>query len=105
MLELEKYSSGVGDRFAQQAEAQLRAFMHNPECSDFNPDMRQLLHVGYKVAAQKGEKYINLVRACKTTIARNVPQIYLSSTSSRSFPTLDSDQSLTYTIWEYRTGR
>ncbi len=27
MLALERYSVGVGDRFAQQAEAQLRAFM------------------------------------------------------------------------------
>ncbi len=48
------------------------AVRHDPQCKDFNPSLRQLLHVGYKVAAQKGEKYLGLVRACETTIARNV---------------------------------
>jgi tagaturonate epimerase len=48
------------------------ALRHDPQCKDFNPSLRQLLHVGYKIAANKGEKYINLVHACETTIARNV---------------------------------
>jgi tagaturonate epimerase len=48
------------------------ALRHSPECKDFNPSFRQLLHVGYKIAANKGEKYRSLVRACETTIARNV---------------------------------
>jgi hypothetical protein len=48
------------------------ALRHDPQCKDFNPSLRQLLHVGYKVAANKGEKYLSLVRACETTIARNV---------------------------------
>jgi hypothetical protein len=54
---------------ASQYAAVLR---HDPQCKDFNPSFRQLLHVGYKVAANKGEKYLDLVRACETTIARNV---------------------------------
>ncbi len=48
------------------------ALRHDPKCKDFNPSLRQLLHVGYKVAANKGEKYMGLVRACETTIAHNV---------------------------------
>jgi tagaturonate epimerase len=48
------------------------ALRHDPQCKDFNPSLRQLLHVGYKVAANKGEKYLSLVRDCETTIARNV---------------------------------
>jgi tagaturonate epimerase len=48
------------------------ALRHDPKCKDFNPSPRQLLHVGYKVAAKKGEKYLGLVRACETTIAHNV---------------------------------
>ena len=48
------------------------AVRHDPQCKDFNPSLRQLLHVGYKVAAHKGAKYLGLVRVCETTIARNV---------------------------------
>jgi hypothetical protein len=54
---------------AAQYAATLR---HDHQCKDFNPSLRQLLHVGYKIAANKGEKYLSLVRACETTIARNV---------------------------------
>ena len=59
----------VGQWGAAQYAAALR---HDPQCKDFNPSLRQLLHVGYKVAAKKGEEYLSLVRACETTIARNV---------------------------------
>ncbi len=48
------------------------ALRHDPKCKDFNPSLRQLLHVGYKVAAKKGDVYLNLVRECETSIARNV---------------------------------
>ena len=58
---------------AQWSAAQFAAAVrHDPKCKDFNPHFRQLLHVGYKVAANKGETYLRLVRACETTIARNV---------------------------------
>lgn len=48
------------------------ALRHDPQCPDFNPHLRQLLHVGYKVAAKMGERYLALVRACEETVARNV---------------------------------
>lgn len=48
------------------------ALRHDPQCKDFNPSLRQLLHVGYKIAANKGDEYLGLIRACETTIARNV---------------------------------
>ncbi|MCX7603281.1 MAG: hypothetical protein N2036_04315, partial [Bryobacteraceae bacterium] len=48
------------------------ALRHDPRCPDFNPHLRQLLHVGYKVAAKMGERYLQLVRACEETVARNV---------------------------------
>lgn len=48
------------------------AVRHDPMCKDFNPHMRQLLHVGYKVAAKNGDQYLNLVRSCESTIAPNV---------------------------------
>lgn len=48
------------------------ALRHDPKCKDFNPSLRQLLHVGYKVAAKKGETYLSLVRESEASIARNV---------------------------------
>jgi len=48
------------------------ALRHEPGAPQFNPHLRQLLHVGYKVAADFGPRYIGLVAACRDTIARNV---------------------------------
>jgi hypothetical protein len=36
---------------------------HNQDCSDYNSDARQLLHVGYKIAAKMGDRYLDLLRA------------------------------------------
>jgi hypothetical protein len=48
------------------------ALRHDPKCLDFNPHLRQLLHVAYKLAAKKGGRYLELVRANGKIIARNV---------------------------------
>jgi hypothetical protein len=48
------------------------AVRHDPRNPGFDPNIRQLLHVGYKVAAKKGKTYLDLVRSCEETIARNV---------------------------------
>jgi tagaturonate epimerase len=48
------------------------ALRHDPKCQGFNPSLRQLLHVGYKIAAKKGRIYLDLVRECESSIARNV---------------------------------
>ena len=54
------------------SEEYIGALRHDPACPAFNPSMRQLLHVGYKIAAQMGERYLGLLRACEPTISRNV---------------------------------
>lgn len=48
------------------------ALRHDPGHAEFNPHLRQLLHVAYKIAARKGDSYLNLVRRSHATIARNV---------------------------------
>ena len=35
---------------------------------------RQLLHVGYKIAAKLGEPYTDMLLACEESISRNVTQ-------------------------------
>jgi tagaturonate epimerase len=54
---------------AAQYTAALRHDQANPE---YNPDLRQLLHVGYKVAATMGERYLRMLDECEEPIARNV---------------------------------
>jgi len=48
------------------------ALRHDPSCPQFNPHLRQLIHVGYKIAAQLGDRYLQMLDACEPTIARNV---------------------------------
>jgi len=48
------------------------ALRHDPDCKDFIPHLRQLLHVAYKIAAKLGERYLKLLKECETVIAKNV---------------------------------
>ncbi|MEK7707459.1 MAG: tagaturonate epimerase family protein, partial [Verrucomicrobiota bacterium] len=48
------------------------ALRHEPTCAGFNPSLRQLLHVGFKIAAKLGDRYLSLVRQNRAIIARNV---------------------------------
>jgi len=45
---------------------------HDPKGKDCNPHFRQLLHVGFKIAAKKGERYLKMLEANETIIGRNV---------------------------------
>jgi hypothetical protein len=53
-------------------EQYVRALRHNQADTLFNPNLRQLLHVGFKVAAKMGPRYLKLLEECKTSVARNV---------------------------------
>ena len=54
------------------SEQFVAAVRHDPTNPAFNPHLRQLLHVGFKVAAQMGERYLAMLKVCEPTIARNV---------------------------------
>ena len=54
------------------ADAYVHALRHDPSCPDYNPSVRQLLHVGYKIAAKMGERYLHMLDECKATISKNV---------------------------------
>ncbi|MGC2548585.1 MAG: tagaturonate epimerase family protein [Silvibacterium sp.] len=59
----------VAEWTSQQFTAALR---HNPTDPAYNPGIRQLLHVGFKIAAQMGRRYLDLLEANEAVIARNV---------------------------------
>ncbi len=48
------------------------AVRHVPANPDFNADMRQLLHVSFKVAAKHGSRYTDLLVANREIVARQV---------------------------------
>jgi len=61
------------DQVARWTSAQFEAALrHDPKCPEFNPSLRQLLHVGYKIAAQQGPRYLNMLDACAQTVSQNV---------------------------------
>ena len=48
------------------------ALRHDQQSSLYNPSFRQLLHVGFKVAAKLGPRYLDLLKANEAVIAGNV---------------------------------
>jgi tagaturonate epimerase len=48
------------------------ALRHIPSHPQFNPHMRQLLHVSFKLAAKAGARYIELLKANEDIVAKNV---------------------------------
>jgi len=56
-----------GERFA----ATLR---HDVRCPHYNPHFRQLLHVGYKIAAEKGARYLDALTRFEPIIAGHVAE-------------------------------
>lgn len=54
------------------SEQYTSALRHDPKCPQYNRSLRQLLHVGYKIAAKMGDRYLRLLQQCRGPIARNV---------------------------------
>jgi hypothetical protein len=59
---------------AWDGESYARALRHDQSCQDYNPDLRQLLHVGYKVAAEMKDSYYPALEKYADTIAEQVLQ-------------------------------
>jgi hypothetical protein len=56
------------------AEQFVSALRHDQTCPQYNPNLRQLLHVGYKVAAKMGDRYLEMLDACEVSVSRNVTE-------------------------------
>ena len=50
------------------------ALRHVPGAKAYNSSLRQLLHVGFKVAAKMGQRYLGLLEANEAVIAKNVTE-------------------------------
>ena len=56
------------------SEQYTSALRHIKISPSYNSSLRQLLHVGFKVAAKMGNRYIDLLELNESVIARNVTQ-------------------------------
>jgi len=68
----------TGEQFAS-------ALRHIPGHPDYNPDFRQLMHVGYKVAAEYGAIYTEALAAHSEIIGRQVHENILDRHIRRLF--------------------
>lgn len=63
----EKVRSWSGEQYT-------RALRHVRDDPQYNSSLRQLLHVGFKVAAKMGRRYLDLLEANEEVIGRNVTE-------------------------------
>ena len=54
------------------SEQFVSALAHDQANPGYNPNVRQLLHVGFKIAAQMGERYLDALKANEAVISRCV---------------------------------
>jgi hypothetical protein len=62
------------------------ALRHDPSCAAYNPNLRQLLHVGYKVAAELGGRFVAALEQHAELIARNIVENLYDRHIRRLFP-------------------
>ena len=63
----DEVDSWDGARFAE-------TLRHDQSNEHYNPSFRQLLHVGYKVAAEMGDRYYDALKAFRADVSRNVTE-------------------------------
>jgi tagaturonate epimerase len=56
------------------SEQFVSALRHEQTNEGYNASLRQLLHVGYKVAAKMGDRYLDALKANEETVAKNVTE-------------------------------
>ena len=61
----------VGQWTSEQYTSALR---HDRQAKGYNSSFRQLLHVGFKIAAKMGRRYLDLLEANERVIAKNVTE-------------------------------
>jgi len=62
------------------------ALRHDQACPMYDPNFRQLLHVGYKIAARMGESYYDVLKKYEDVIAGHVSENIYARHLIRAFP-------------------
>ena len=64
----------AGEVAGWSSENFVRTLRHDLSCADYNRHFRQLIHVGFKIAAEMGDRYTDALVANQAVIARNVTE-------------------------------
>jgi hypothetical protein len=67
-----KLLPGVAEVNSWSGEQFSEALTHNQHCQNYNPNFRQLIHVGYKIAAEMGERFLSALDTHHEIIAGKV---------------------------------
>ena len=62
----------VNEFYLLSGEEIASAIRHDQSNSAYNPNIRQLFHVGYKVAAEMGDRYLDALGQCSDRVSANV---------------------------------
>jgi hypothetical protein len=62
----------VAEVASWSADQYVRTLRHDRDCPDYNPHFRQLIHVGFKVAAELGARYTGALKAHADIVGANV---------------------------------
>jgi tagaturonate epimerase len=54
------------------SEEFVQALRHDPFCHKYNPHLRQLLHIGFKIAASMRSRFVEMIHECRSVIEENV---------------------------------
>jgi len=65
---------GVDEVNGWSSDEFVSALRHDLGCDEYNKDFRQLLHVAYKVAAELGSDYIDMLGKYEDVVAKNVTE-------------------------------
>jgi hypothetical protein len=75
VIDIDRSKLPPADEVARwDGEQYAKTLRHDQSSPQYNPHVRQLLHVGYKVAAQMGERYTNALEANEAVVAKNVTE-------------------------------
>ncbi len=69
----------TGEEFA-------KVLQHDEACKDFNPNFRQFLHIGYKIAGEMGSRYIEVLKKYEYIITPNIIENIYDRHIARLFP-------------------
>lgn len=75
VIDIDRAKLPSAEAVAQWSGAQLaNALRHIPGHPEFNPSVRQLLHVSFKLAAKKGQVYLDLLKANEAIVSKQVTE-------------------------------
>jgi len=75
----EEVEQWEGSRFA-------RALRHDQSCSDYNLHMRQMMHISYKLAAERGERFRSLLESNRDRAGKYVEENLYERHIRKIFP-------------------